>query len=522
MGLTKQTWQMPRRDTARLVAATSEKGQWVALRILDEERKWIKTRQICLLKKREQGSIPSRLDSEEPKLAIGEYIAGAGDSITSLRLASAITTYWTTGKLANRTDLQEGNIAGSQDTSSLASRIEGQADLRTNVQTVLKSRTAAEWLHKLWYKYKEVKKGVYQDGHEREDVVAYRQGEFLPALDHLKPYMVKWELDIDGNPSVIFPENLPAGQRPIALVTHDESTFDSNEGRGYSWMKEGQRPLRKRSRGKGIMISDFVTAGGRLQAPSWLDIEDLPSVGLSDDLNLRYSPYSATMKVEYGGDQGWKGDDLVNQVVQVAVPIVSWAFPGCQAVFLFNNATSHSAFASDALHAKSMSLRQGGAQNKLRPGINPLTLQPQPMVDELGITKGLKRVLEERGLWRRGLPLQCFKPGTNKRRKTWLQGGICCARALIANQEDFKNQKCKLPEEVELKDHLVLFDPKFPCEINFIEYVGGAAKRYTRNNCGYSIKALRKLIPEALESVSAQQIWKYANKVDRIMNAYRD
>lgn len=125
MGLTKQTWQMPRRDTARLVAATSEKGQWVALRILDEERKWIKTRQICLLKKREQGSIPSRLDSEEPKLAIGEYIAGAGDSITSLRLASAITTYWTTGKLANRTDLQEGNIAGSQDTSSLASRIEG-------------------------------------------------------------------------------------------------------------------------------------------------------------------------------------------------------------------------------------------------------------------------------------------------------------------------------------------------------------------------------------------------------------
>jgi hypothetical protein len=35
--------------------------------------------------------------------------------------------------------------------------------------------TAQRWLAKLGYELKEVKKGVYVDGHEREDVIAYRQ-----------------------------------------------------------------------------------------------------------------------------------------------------------------------------------------------------------------------------------------------------------------------------------------------------------------------------------------------------------
>lgn len=38
--------------------------------------------------------------------------------------------------------------------------------------------TACRWLAKLGYELKEVKKGIYVDGHEREDVVAYWK-EFL-------------------------------------------------------------------------------------------------------------------------------------------------------------------------------------------------------------------------------------------------------------------------------------------------------------------------------------------------------
>ncbi|KAG0633634.1 hypothetical protein HOY80DRAFT_896203 [Tuber brumale] len=120
------------------------------------------------------------------------------------------------------------------------------------------------------------------------------------------------------------------------------------------------------------------------------------------------------MKIEYGKDIWWDGDALVNQVLKVAIPIFEWAFPNCQALFLFDNATSHAAYSDDALRAISISLRPGGAQSSLRPTINPLTGEIQEMVDTNGIQKGLKQVLHERQLWRAGLQLQCVKPGTTK------------------------------------------------------------------------------------------------------------
>ena len=49
----------------------------------------------------------------------------------------------------------------------------------------------------------------------------------------------------------------------------------------------------------------------------------------------------------------------------------------------------------------------------------------------------------------------------------------------------------------------------------------GAAKRYARNNCDYSFKALEKIVPEALNSVSLEQIRRYARRSWRFMDAYR-
>lgn len=42
------------------------------------------------------------------------------------------------------------------------------------------SRTAVNWLHKLGDKLQEVKKRLYKDRHEREDVLTYRKTIFLP------------------------------------------------------------------------------------------------------------------------------------------------------------------------------------------------------------------------------------------------------------------------------------------------------------------------------------------------------
>ena len=208
-------------------------------------------------------------------------------------------------------------------------------------------------------------------------------------------------------------------------------------------------------------------------------------------------------------------------MLRLAIPIFESAFPGCQALFLFDNATSHSAYTADALRASSMNLRPGGAQQPLRSGINSLTGEIQAMVQPDGTPKGLQMVLQERGLWRPRLRVQCRRPD-GKKNKQCLNGGTCCARALIAQESDFKAQKSRLEEEVQLTGHLVHFFPKYHCELNFIEYYWGAAKHYARQRCGYHIKALRKMVPECLNSVKPTLIWKYWARTERMMRVYRE
>ncbi|KAH9909445.1 uncharacterized protein B0H18DRAFT_1073967 [Fomitopsis serialis] len=49
--------------------------------------------------------------------------------------------------------------------------------------------TAQTWMHVLDYRWTKTPSGQYVDGHEREDIVDYRDGIFLPALAALDPYV---------------------------------------------------------------------------------------------------------------------------------------------------------------------------------------------------------------------------------------------------------------------------------------------------------------------------------------------
>ena len=97
----------------------------------------------------------------------------------------------------------------------------------------------------------------------------------------------------------------------------------------------------------------------------------------------------------------------------------------------------------------------------------------------------------------------------------------CCAVRVLSLQPDFLAQKPLVKEVIESRGHKVIFYPKFHCELNFIEMFWGAAKRYARNNCDYSFRALEKIVPEALNSVSLEQIRRYARRSWRFMDAYR-
>jgi len=113
-------------------------------------------------------------------------------------------------------------------------------------------------------------------------------------------------------------------------------------------------------------------------------------------------------------------------VTEKALLIAQFLYPGLDLVFMFNNATSHSVYADDALRVANMCKGEGKQQAYLRPGWyqDPVsgTIIQQPMwiwePDPLGgpgamkkVQKGIEKVLKERGLWPgNGLLLECSKP----------------------------------------------------------------------------------------------------------------
>ena len=230
------------------------------------------------------------------------------------------------------------------------------------------------------------------------------------------------------------------------------------------------------------MVSEFFTPIGRLRVSDCVpDAHLLQDSNWPLDENQKPHRY-CTEFLEYGKDNYWDGDKMTDQTVNLATRIFLYAFPGCQALFAFDNASNHACFAEDTLLAKKMNLGVGGKQPCMRKDYNSAIQQPQSMIfpenhPEVllrGKPKSLKQILIERGLWRnqasdgRAFLLECptshNRPGCDLSLK-----GNCCARAVMSKQPDFQAQRGRLQEEVEATGNLVIFYPKFHCELNFIE-----------------------------------------------------
>ncbi|TFK57781.1 hypothetical protein BDN72DRAFT_907517 [Pluteus cervinus] len=91
-----------------------------------------------------------------------------------------------------------------------------------------------------------VQKGVYVDGHEREDVVQSRT-EFIKYMDsQVFPFCYKFESppdDAETRDLVKIPPILQPGQKIHYPLCHDEMTMHTNDLSTYVWMKDGQQPL---------------------------------------------------------------------------------------------------------------------------------------------------------------------------------------------------------------------------------------------------------------------------------------
>ena len=115
------------------------------------------------------------------------------------------------------------------------------------------------------------RKDIYLDEHEREDVVKYHNEIFLKFWQELSSQFVSFS----ENGSWEEPSDLQSDKKPVVLVTHDESTFNANDGKRCLWLKNGKQPLHSKEKEKGIMISAFLTPGGILQVPDHIPDAEL-------------------------------------------------------------------------------------------------------------------------------------------------------------------------------------------------------------------------------------------------------
>ena len=336
--------------------------------------------------------------------------------LTPYKLAQFVTSYL---KDTNRE--HEDNLETTKEIQEMIESVSIQDAENPNEYRKkggIRSRTARKWLKKLGFNWREVKKGVFFDGHERKDVVQDRI-KFVKQMEKDAPYLV--EFDSSGNIlNKTYPEGCEVGgeqRRPMILITHDESTFSANDAKRQAWLQEGDTFLRPKGKGQGIMVSDFLLPWGRLNL-SHLS-EERVEEGCQKGI-----PQEAAELFEYGKQDGyWDRARLLEQVTKKALPIAQFLYPGYDLVFLFDNATSHAVYAKDALNVNNMSKGGGNQQGFLRPGWyrDPQSgaIVEQQMwsweTDCLGekkkVQKGIQRVLEERGLWpNTGLRLECAKP----------------------------------------------------------------------------------------------------------------
>ena len=228
--------------------------------------------------------------------------------------------------------------------------------------------TARMWLHHLGFDQCDHQKGVYFDGHEREDVVAYRQ-DFLDQLTSLDETTI--------TPTHPMPA-IADGEKRYLRVTHDESTFYANADQTRFWNDRQSQVLRQKSLGSSIMVSDFIVEGhGYLK-----DDEEAACL------------YLETQK------EGYFNDMFIAQVKH-AITIFERKFPDITGIFLFDNAPSHKKFDDNALNASNMNVYPGEKQPALRDGLWEGSVQNMTLPD--GTPKGMKMVLLERGVNVKGM-----------------------------------------------------------------------------------------------------------------------
>ena len=225
-----------------------------------------------------------------------------------------------------------------------------------------------------------------------------------------------------------------------------------NEAQTWMWGTADKPAILPKTKGSGIMVSDFID-----ELNGFLRLLKMPELATS---------ISRASKgvIEYGAarDGYWTGTKFMKQM-ENAVKIAEFKYTPAMhtLVWLFDQSSCHRAYAPDALNSNNMNVKPEGSQAVMTDTV--WAGKVQRLVFNDGVPKGMKQVLEERGI----------NTGTLKADEM---------RVILANHDDFRAKKTIIEHFLSSHGHQVHFIPKFHCELNPIECVWGQAKWYTRSS----------------------------------------
>ncbi|THU98051.1 hypothetical protein K435DRAFT_661731 [Dendrothele bispora CBS 962.96] len=393
---------------------------------------------------------------------------------------------------------------------------------RHGITRKISAHTARRYLKILGFRFREPSKGSYADGHERGDVVDYREKHYLPSWAGIMQRVLKWT-------SEGIPEYGPLPGRQVIVWFHDETIFYAHDRRRRNWYHK-DAPCKPYQKGDGhsLMIADFVSAEfGFLRTPDGRTARRLFRPGKNRD--------------------GYFTSEDIKDQARAAMDLVEELYPEYEHVFIYDNATTHLKREDGALSARKMtkgpsanfftSVQARDDQGKpipgqrtkiqMKPGKLPDgTEQPLYYPDDFkdekgqpselaGKFKGIVNILLERNINIEGKKFECrgFKCAS--------PAVDCCMKRILYNQPDFSNQESILEATYRERGFQVIFLPKYHCELNPIEQCWGYSKRLYRFYPQSSREdVLQKNAVECLDAIPIESIRRFFNHAYKFADAY--
>lgn len=274
-------------------------------------------------------------------------------------------------------------------------------------------------------------KGLYFDGHERKDVLEYRAEMLKRFEDQYLPRMTSF----DGPQMETTIPRPRQDLKELVLATHDESTFKSNDDKPKVWRDKRKNRIKKKGSGASVHASVFACqCHGAFH-------RKIIHPGKNRDGWWTCERLVQQLKGEASGDGG-------------AIKAFEELHPNAQALFMLDNSENHHGGAPLALTVANVPLKDGGVNvptmkdgwfvkdgvkmrqsmtyhtqdgNLLPKGV-PCAVPPQPWdepvtasavleslpapaisqtpVQPVFVTRGVRAMLEERGLFREDMKVK--------------------------------------------------------------------------------------------------------------------